>query len=86
MPDATLFEKTIAVRLSSTIPLRVVDENGKTIGSAQLEGFVGVTLVVEKSHPFAFDLETENGLARLKLTAHVEDNVVDGVLSVGASR
>ncbi len=77
-----LFQKTVAVRVESSIPLRVVDEAGVTIGSAGLEGFVGVTIVIDKHHPLALDLETDNGLAKLRLTAHIEDNVVDGVLEV----
>jgi hypothetical protein len=86
MPDAALFEKTIAVRLESRIPIVVRDETGAIIGSAQLEGFMGVTLVVDKHHPFAFDLENDTGLARLKLSARVEDNVVDGAFTVGGGR
>lgn len=82
MPES-LTEKTVAVRLSTNVPLRVFDDQGRVIGSAYLEGCVGVTLVVEKNHPAALDLETENGLARLKLTARVDDNVVDGSITVG---
>lgn len=85
LPQA-LFEKTIAIRLESRIPIAVRDEAGVVIGSAQLEGFVGVSLVIDKHHPLALDLETDNGLARLKLTASIEDNVVDGVMNVGVSR
>lgn len=79
----SLVEKTVAVRLSTGIPLRVVDDQGRVIGSAIIDGVVGVTIVVDKHHPTSFDLETENGLAKLRLDAHVEDNIVDGTLTIG---
>ncbi len=77
------FTKTVSMRLSSNIPLRVVDDEGNLIGAAYLDGFVGVTLIVDKHHPAALDLETDNGLGVLKLHAHVEDNTVDGSISIG---
>ena len=82
MPEP-LVSKTVAIKLSSNIPLRVVDDQGRVIGSAYLEGCVGVTLEVEKNHPAVFDLDTNNGLARLKLAAMVEDNTVDGTITIG---
>lgn len=82
MPE-DLVEKSVAVQLTSDIPLTVRDDQGVVIGSARLDGFVGVTIVINKHHPAALNLTTENGLAKLKLTASIEDNIVDGLLVVG---
>lgn len=78
-----LVEKTVAVRLTTTVPLKVVDDQGRVIGSANFDGYVMVTLEVQKNHPAALDLETDNGLAKLKLTANVNDNIVDGAIIIG---
>lgn len=82
MPEP-LATKTISVELTTRIPLKVVDDQGRTIGSAYVGGSVDVVLELEKNHPATFDLATNTGLARLKLSAHVEDNIVDGVITIG---
>lgn len=79
----SLVEKNVAVKLESTVPLRVVDEQGRVVGSAMLAGVVNISVLLDKHHPAAFDLETENGLARLKLSAGITDNTVLGILTIG---
>jgi hypothetical protein len=78
-----LTEKTVSIKLNSDIPLSVFDDEGRVIGSARLEGTVNVTIIVDRHHPSSFDLDTDNGLAKLKLVALINDNVVDGALTIG---
>lgn len=78
-----LTEKTVAIRLESTVPMQVLDDQGRVIGSARLDGSVGLTILLDKHHPAALDLETENGLAKLKLAGRIFDNDVNGYITVG---
>lgn len=82
MPE-NLVEKTLTVKLETAVPVQVYDDQGKLIGSAYIDGFVGVTVVVDKHHPAALDLETDNGLAKLKLDAKVDNNIITGTLTIG---
>jgi hypothetical protein len=81
--DDSLLQKEVFVKISSLVPLSIVDDQGVAIGSAYMDGHVMLRLVIDKHHPAALDLETENGLAKLKLSARIQDNVVSGVLVVG---
>jgi hypothetical protein len=78
-----LCEKTIVVKVASTVPFCVIDDIGRVVGSANVVGELAVTICIDKHHPSALDLETDNGLAKLKLVAYVHDNVVDGSVTIG---
>ena len=81
-----LYERDINVNLESPGPLRVVDSDGKVIGSARLIGMVQMKIVLDRNHPESLDLETDNGLARLSLYGLIEDNVVHGTLTINPNR
>ena len=77
-----LLEKQVLVPLESPIPLVIRDSEGKVIGTANVEGSVLMSFVVQKNHPSALDLETGNGLLKIKLNARIDDNLVEGELKI----
>jgi hypothetical protein len=79
----SLIQKNVQLNLTSHIPLRVVDDQGRLIGSAYLCGQLEATLLVGKNTPEGFNLEVDVSRVKLKLDAHIEDNVVDGVITLG---
>lgn len=84
MPDNFhLVQKTVLVKMPVVNPLKVVDDSGRVIGSANLrfvDGSIALDLVLEQNHPAAFSLDTENGLARISLNGFFDDTGLDGVV------
>lgn len=78
----SLTEKKVIIGFGSSVPIKVIDDTGKIIGSARVKGDAYVTILIDKHHPASLNLEIENGLDKLELKAFIEGTEISGSIVI----